>query len=44
MANEQEVRAKAKSSGLNQQQEDRAVEIAKSNPSLTVDQVVQQAQ
>ena len=43
MASEQEVRSKAQSAGLNQQQEDRAVDIAKANPSLNVDQVIQQA-
>jgi len=43
MANESEVRTKAKDSGLNQQQEDAAVQIAKDSPNLSVDQVIQQA-
>jgi len=44
MATEQEVRAKAKSLGLDQTREDRAVELAKGNANLTVDQVIAQVQ
>jgi hypothetical protein len=43
MADEQEIRSKAQSSGLNKQQEDSAVQIAKDNPNLSADEVVQQA-
>jgi len=42
MATEQEVRSKAQSSGFSKQQEDQAAEIARSNPNLTVDQIIQQ--
>ena len=43
MADEQEIRSKAQSSGLNKEQEDSAVQIAKDNPNLSADEVVQQA-
>jgi hypothetical protein len=42
MANEQEVRSKAQSAGLNQSQQEQAVQVARDNPSYTVDQVIQQ--
>ena len=42
MANEQEVRSRAQSEGLNQAQENEAVQIAKNDPNLSVDQVIQQ--
>lgn len=44
MANEQEVRSKAQELGFNKNKEEKAVDIAKSNPNLTVDQVIQQVQ
>ena len=43
MANEQEIRSKAQSAGLNKQQEDSAVQIGRDNPNLSADEVVQQA-
>lgn len=42
MANEQEVRSKAQSAGLNQSQVDQAVSLATNDPNLTADQVIQQ--
>jgi hypothetical protein len=42
MATESEVRAKAQSAGLSQQQEDQAVDLAKQNPNLDANQVIQQ--
>jgi hypothetical protein len=43
MASESEIRAKAKESGLNQQQEDKAVQFGKDNPNADVNQVIEQA-
>jgi len=42
MANEQEVRSRAQSEGLNQSQQNEAVQLAKNNPNLSVDQIIQQ--
>jgi hypothetical protein len=42
MANEQEVRSKAQSEGLNQQQQEQAVQIARDNPDFDVNKVIQQ--
>jgi hypothetical protein len=42
MANEQEVRSKAQSEGLTQVQIDQAVVLARNDPNLTADQVIQQ--
>lgn len=42
MANESEVRSKAQSEGLDTNKVEQAVQIAKSNPNLSVDQVIQQ--
>jgi hypothetical protein len=42
MASEQEVRSKAQNAGLNKNQEDQAVTLARNDPNLTADQVIQQ--
>lgn len=41
MANEEEVRSKAKELGFDKPQEEQAVQIAKDNPNLNVLQVVE---